>query len=315
MSRRIGLTLLLLVLGTAAAAPWLSTGDVSTQHDAFPLAPPMLPSVRSADGSWHAPFVQRRTLVRRLPATYSRSDTPLPLAWFEGSLVRGRVPGEPWLPLGSDTLGRDVWTRLLHGARLSLGLAVAGMGGATLIGTLVGLVAGARGGWIDSTSMRLADLFVAWPALYVVLALRAALPLTLSLSTLFLLMALVLALAGWPVVARGVRGVVASERAREYVTAAEAAGASRAWIMRRHLLPAAAPVLATQAVLLLPAFVLAEATLSYIGLGFSEPTPSWGTMLREASTSYTVRHAPWLLAPAVAIAVVTLAVNLVVERE
>lgn len=314
MSRRIGAVLLALALAGAALAPWLSTGEVSTQHPAFPLAPPQWPAVHAADGHWHRPFVPRRTLLTRLPPTYRVSNDPLPLAWFDDRLVRSALAAEPWLPLGSDTLGRDVWTRLLHGARLSLGLALSGLAGATVLGTLIGLVAGARGGWADTILMRGADLFLAWPALYVVLVLRARLPLVLPFWTLFALMAAVLTLAGWPVVARGVRGVVAADRQREYILAVEAAGASMPWLMRRHLLPAAAPVLATQVVLLLPAFVLAEATLSFVGLGFAEPTPSWGTMLREASTAYTVRQAPWLLAPAVAIAVVTLAANLLVQR-
>lgn len=283
----------------AVCAPWLATGDVATQHPDLALAPPSL---------------SRRTLVERLPPTYRTLDERLPLTWFSGTLVRSADPSEPLLPLGSDSLGRDQWTRLLHGARLSLGLTLSGLAGAVLIGTAIGLLAGRREGWLDTALMRVADLFIAWPALYVVLVLRAALPLSLPFTTLFALMSFVLTLAGWPIVARAVRAVTASERARESVLAAEAAGASPAWILRRHLLPAATPVIVTQALLLVPAFILAEATLSFVSLGFSEPTPSWGTMLREASNPFTLRHAPWLLAPAGAIALVTLGVNLMAER-
>jgi peptide/nickel transport system permease protein len=293
-----GLVLVTLCL-CAVCAPWLATGDVATQHPDLALA---------------APSLNRRTLVERLPPTYRTLDERLPLTWFSGTLVRSADPSEPLLPLGSDSLGRDQWTRLLHGARLSLGLALAGLAGSVLIGTAAGLFAGRREGWLDTVLMRVADLFIAWPALYVVLVLRAALPLTLPFTTLFALMSFVLTLAGWPIVARGVRAVTASERARESVLAAEAAGASPAWILRRHLLPAAAPIIVTQALLLVPAFILAEATLSFVSLGFSEPTPSWGTMLREASNPFTLRHAPWLLAPAGAIAIVTLAVNLIAEK-
>lgn len=283
----------------AVGAPWLATSDMATQHPDLTLAPPSL---------------ARRTLVDRLPPTYRTLDEPLPLTWFSGTLVRSTDPSEPFLPLGSDSLGRDQWTRLLHGGRLSLGLTLSGLVGAVLVGTIVGLLAGQREGWLDAALMRLADLFIAWPALYVVLVLRAALPLSLPFATLFALMVVVLALAGWPIVARAVRAVTASERSRQSVLAAQAAGASPAWVLRRHLLPAAAPVIVTQALLLVPAFVLAEATLSFVGLGFSEPTPSWGTMLREASNPFTLRHAPWLLAPAGAIALVTLGANLVGEK-
>lgn len=298
-TRTAGSLLLVTLSVAAAAAPWLATSEVATQHPDIALAPPSL---------------SRRVLVERLPPTYRDLDERLPLAWFSGTLVRSVDPAEPLLPLGSDSLGRDQWTRLLYGARLSLGLAAAGLVGSVLIGTLLGIVAGRREGWLDAALMRLADLFVAWPALYVVLVLRAALPLTLPFVTLFAMMAGVLALAGWPVVARAVRAVTAAERNRESVLAAEAAGASPIWILRRHLLPAAVPVIVTQALLLVPAFILAEATLSFVGLGFSEPLPSWGIMLREASNPFTLAHAPWLLAPALAIALVTLGVNLAAER-
>lgn len=297
--RALGTLLLAALILCALGAPWLATSDTTTQHPDLALAPPSL---------------ARRALVERLPPTYRTLDERLPLAWFSGTLVRSTDPDEPLLPLGSDSLGRDQWTRLLHGARLSLGLTLAGLAGTILIGTIVGLLAGSTGGWLDASLMRLADLFIAWPALYVVLVLRAALPLTLPFATLFLMMAIVLALAGWPIVARAVRAVTASERARLSVLAAEAAGASRTWILRRHLLPAALPVIATQALLLVPAFILAEATLSFVNLGFAEPMPSWGTMLLEARNPFTLAQAPWLLAPAAAIALVTLAVNLIAGR-
>ncbi len=297
--RRAGIALLAAIALAAAAAPWLATSGVSTQHPDLPLAPPSL---------------ARLELTQRLPPTYRVVEGRRELAWIDGGrLVQSADPASPLLLLGSDSLGRDQWSRLLIGARLSLGLAAAGLAGALTIGALVGLVAGQRGGWIDTALMRAADLFIAWPALYVVLVLRASLPLSLSLRTTFLLMAGVLALSGWPIVARAVRAVTASERTREYVTAAAAAGASPAWILRRHLLPAAIPVMVTKALLLIPSFILAEATLSFIGLGFAEPTPSWGTMLREASSAFVLRQAPWLLSPAAAIALVTLAVNLIAE--
>ena len=287
---RVGVLLLALIGLVTVGAPWLATSDVSTQHPDLALAPPSL---------------ARRVLVERLPPTYRVLDERLPLDLVRRLARAQRRPDEPLLPLGADSLGRDQWTRLLHGARLSLGLTLAGLAGAVSIGALLGLLAGSGGPWLDAAVMRLTDLFIAWPALYVVLVLRAALPLSMPFGSLFALMALVLTLAGWPIVARAVRSVTAAERTRDSILAAQAAGATRAWIMRRHLLPAALPVVVTQALLLIPAFILAEATLSFVGLGFSEPTPSWGTMLVEAAQPFTLRHAPWLLAPAVAIALVT----------
>jgi len=299
-TRAVGIALLAVVLLGVLAAPILSTGQVAVQHPDLALAPPS---------------VHRLQLVERLPPTYRALDERVPLTWLDGVVVRGTHASTPLLPLGGDSLGRDVWTRLLHGGRLSLSLTLAGLAGAVAIGMVAGLLAGSLGGWIDTALMRVADLFIAWPALYVVLLMRAAMPLSLGFRTAFLLMAGVLALAGWPVVARAVRGVAALERTRDHVLAARAAGASSRWIVVRHLLPAVRPVVVTQALLLVPAFVLAEATLSFAGFGFGEPTPSWGTMLREASDAFVLRSAPWLLAPAIGIALVTLGATLASDND
>jgi peptide/nickel transport system permease protein len=298
--RLAGVVVLAVMVALASGAPVLSTGTITAQHPDLALAPPSL---------------HRLELVERLPPRYRARGERVPLAWFDGTLVRSADPSAPLLPLGADPLGRDLWTRLLYGARLSLGLTAAGLAGAVVVGLSVGLLAGGRGGWLDATLMRIADLFIAWPALYVVLVLRAALPLSLGFQTSFVMMAAVLAMAGWPVVARAARGVAAVERTRDHVHAAEAAGASPMWILRRHLLPAVRPVVVTQALLLVPGFVLAEATLSFVGLGFAEPLSSWGTMLKDAAHPYALQQAPWLLAPAVAIALVTLGAMLAADTE
>jgi peptide/nickel transport system permease protein len=127
------------------------------------------------------------------------------------------------------------------------------------------------------------------------------------------MLSVIFAIFGWPVVARGVRAIVATERSREYADAARAAGAGGVRILLRHLLPAARGYITTQATLLFPAFVLAEATLSFVGLGFPAPTPTWGTMLQEASNVSLLGSAPWTLSPAVAIFVVVLGINLLVQ--
>jgi len=162
--------------------------------------------------------------------------------------------------------------------------------------------------------MRAADVVLVLPAIYVVLALRAAMPLVLSPGEVFAGLSIVLALVGWPMVARGVRAIVATENAREYAEAARAAGAGPARVLLVHLLPAARGFIATQAALLVPAFVLAEATLSFAGFGFAEPIPSWGTMLQEAGSTRAFGEFPWLLTPAAAIAIVSLAVNVLISK-
>jgi peptide/nickel transport system permease protein len=230
--------------------------------------------------------------------------------------TRGRLvttpADQPWLPLGGDPLGRDLFSRLLHGGRLSLGVAAVGVLAALTLGGLAGAAAGFAGGRTDRLLMGLADFTIVLPLIYVVVTLRAAMPLTLETGTLFVTMAGVLALASWPLPARGVRAVIASERQKEYAEAAYAAGGGPLRILLRHLLPAAAGQIATHGMLLFPAFIFAEATLSFVGLGFAEPASSWGLMLMDAGRVSAIVEAAWLLAPAAAIVVTVFGVRLLI---
>ena len=209
----------------------------------------------------------------------------------------------------------DVFSRLLYGARTSIGLALVATFGTVLIGALAGAWAGYRGGWLDDVIMRVADFVLVLPVLYVVVVLRAVLPLVLPPVTVFLLVSAIFILVGWPFVAKGVRAIVAVERSREYVQAAQSLGAGHARIVWRHLIPACAGHLLAQATLLLPAFILAEATLSFVGLGFPDPVASWGTMLAAAGNYNAIARFPWTLTPAVAIFAIVLATNLIVAPD
>jgi peptide/nickel transport system permease protein len=217
----------------------------------------------------------------------------------------------PWFLLGSDALGRDVLSRLLAGARLSLGVALLSALLAIAIGAGVGAAAGYAGGWLDALLMRTADLVIVLPGIYVVLALRGVLPLVLTTREVFGALVGVLALVGWPPVARGVRGILNVERRSEYAEAARALGASPLRVMTRHLLPATLGFLGVQATVLVPAFVMAEATLSFAGLGFAAPAPSWGAMLTDAAGVRIAADAPWLLAPAAAIVLTVFVIQVV----
>lgn len=299
---RAGGTLLAVLAAVALAAPALAPHDPGRQFTSMPYAPPMRPHVIDDEGGWHAPFVYAVRLADPLERRYVEERARrVPL--FAGS------DDQPVFLLGSDALGRDVFSRLLYGARLSLGVAAGATLVALLLGALVGAAAGYRPGWTDDALMRVTDLAIVLPGIYVVLALRAALPLVLSTPQVFAAMVGVLGLVGWPSAARGVRGIVAVERSQEYAEAARAAGAGSWQILRSHLLPATRGFLLAQAGVLLPAFILAEATLSFVGLGFAPPVASWGAMLQDAAAVRVVSETPWLLAPAAAIVVSVLCVH------
>jgi len=183
-----------------------------------------------------------------------------------------------------------------------------------VIGGAIGGVAGYLGGAIDDLLMRASDFLMVLPAMYVALALRAVLPLVLTPRQVFVLLATIFAALGTPFIARGVRAIVRSERRREYAAAAEALGASASRLLARHLLPATRGFVAVQITVLVPAFIVSEATLSYVGLGFPDPIASWGTMLHDAATNIRVfADFPWLLSPAAAMFIVVLGLNLVLQ--
>lgn len=314
--RRTGQLLLTLVVLVVLLSPLLALHDPSLSFRDRLFAPPMPPRVVDAAGNWRSPFVYPLRLENRLERLYVEDRSrPVPLVFFsKGTLVRMVDEADgPWLPLGADGAGRDVWSRLLHGGRLSLGIAVLSSLGALLVGAFVGGIAGFRGGLTDELLMRLAEFVLVLPALYVVLVLRSVLPLVLPPWAVFALMTGIFAGVGWPWVARGVRGIVAAERTRDYAVAATALGASPARVLVRHLLPASRGLLATQAILLVPSFIIAEATLSFVGLGFPDTLPSWGSMLHEAANVNVLTQFPWTLAPALAIVAVTLGVNLALD--
>ena len=313
--RRVGLALLAAVAMVAAAAPWIAPNPPERAFKDLVHAPPTRVHVWHAGGA-RAPFIYRQRMVSRLERRFETVTTdPVPVRWFsEGRLVTADAAHDaPLLLLGADGYGRDIFARLVQGSRLTLALALIATLGATLLGGVIGSVSGYAGGRVDLLLSRLTEFVLVLPAIYVVLALRAALPLVVPPRTVFLSLAAIFVLLGWPTVARGVRAIVASERSRDYVSAAEALGAGSTRVLLRHLLPSAHGHLLMQATLLLPAFILAEATMSYIGLGFPEATPTWGTMLREASNVSLLADTPWTLAPAGAIFLVVLAVNLAVQ--
>jgi peptide/nickel transport system permease protein len=315
--RTVGVFLLAVAIVAAVGAPVLAPHSGDQSFRSLLNAPPTRPHLRDDIGRWHAPFIYPWSLVNQLEQRYEQDrSVRVPLVWFRGGrLVQSSDDGRaPLLLLGSDSYGRDVFSRLLFGGRVSMSLAVIAALGALLLGASVGALAGYTGGPADDVLMRASDFVLVLPAMYVALALRSVLPLVLAPRVVFLILAGIFAIVGAPFFARGVRAIVRSERRQEYAVAATSLGASHARVLSRHLLPAARGFMVVQITMLVPAFIVAEATLSYVGLGFPDPTASWGTMLHDASSVRVFGDFPWLLSPAAAMFLVVLALNLVLER-
>ena len=308
----------LLVLLAGFAAPY----DPVEQTRTLPFAPPTALHFVDADGRFHLrPFVYAmtpdpNTFDAYVEDTTQRFPVRMMVTGATYTLVPGiesrlhlfgvDAPGRISL-LGTDGFGRDVLSRLLHGGRISIGAGLVATLCALLVGVAFGTLAGFFGGRIDAALMRAADLFMAIPWLYLLFAVRAALPLHLDTRATFLLLVAVLGVVGWARPARLVRGIVLSARERTYVTAARGFGATSPYLLRRHILPHASGVMLTQAGLLVPQYILAEVTLSFLGLGVGEPTPSWGAMLGNLQQYSVLTSYWWMFTPAVALVAVAIA--------
>jgi ABC-type dipeptide/oligopeptide/nickel transport system permease subunit len=230
--------------------------------------------------------------------------------------------GEPHPPgggflLGADSLGRDVWTRTLYGARISLLIGFSAMITAVLIGTAIGLLSGFFGGWVDAVLMRITEIVMALPTVLLAIALRVVLPdysptlpLLGALDPNLYKILVAIGLVTWTGIARAVRGQVFSLKEREFIEAARAVGCSNWRILTVHLLPNVAPTVIVLATLATAHNILLEAGLSFLGLGVDPSIPSWGTMIADGQPFFL--SAPWiLLAPGVAIVLAVAGFNFV----
>jgi peptide/nickel transport system permease protein len=259
----------------------------------FHLIPFIHPTAQTAPSS----FDYREDRSRMIPIRFLARGTPyrlLGLIRTDRHLFGVEPPHRVFL-LGADPFGRDVFSRLLFGSQISLTVGLVGIAISFTIGLLLGGISGYFGGWVDSFIMRTTELIFTIPGLYLIIALRAVFPSDLPSQQVYLGIVAILAFIGWASLARIIRGMVLSIRQAEYVAAAEALGVSRLGIIARHILPNTMSFVIVAATVTVPAYILGEVTLSFLGVGVQEPSASWGNMLSQARSLRVLNSFPWLL--------------------
>ena len=213
--------------------------------------------------------------------------------------------------LGTDRLGRDQWSRLVHGTQTSMTIGLTAVTFSVVLGVLLGGISGYVGGLADVVIQRLIELLQSLPTIPIWLALTAALPRDWSPPQVFFAITVILSLVGWTTLGREVRGRFLALREEDFVLAAELAGASRPRIIARHMVPTFLSHIIATSTLAIPAMIINETSLSFLGLGIRPPAISWGVLLQEAQNIQTVALAPWLLVPGAVVILSVLAFNLV----
>ncbi|MCI5147363.1 MAG: ABC transporter permease, partial [Candidatus Electrothrix sp. AR3] len=222
---------------------------------------------------------------------------------------QGAQVGQKFLFFGGDKFGRDIFSRLLHGARISLSIGLLAIVISFILGVSIGGSSGYFGGWIDILIQRLIEVMDAFPKLPLWLALGAALPRTWSSLQVYFGITLILSLIGWTGMARVVRGKILSLREEDYAIAARLMGASHRRIIFRHLVPGFTSHIIVSLTMTVPGMILGETSLSFLGLGLKSPTISWGVMLQDCMSMQVVKNYPWLLLPVLMIILTVLCFN------
>lgn len=308
-----------------AFVEFLAPYGVQSRNTDFIYAPPQGIHLFQ-DGRFVGPFVYGRSKVLdmdTLRRNYVTDTTrPLPLRFFcrgesyrfwglvEGNLHLVCPPeGGEFFLLGTDRLGRDMLSRLLYGARISLTIGLLGISVSFVLGIVIGGLAGYHGGWLDLVVQRVIEVLQSIPSIPLWLALAAIMPVTWSPLVVYLGITVILGLLDWTGLARAVRSKLLALREEDYVLAAQLMGAKPARIIGRHLIPGFMSHLIASATIAIPGMILGETALSFLGLGLRPPVTSWGILLTEARDVSVIAFYPWLLIPTIPVFLVILAFN------
>jgi peptide/nickel transport system permease protein len=298
----------------AAASPFIAPYDPIRQYRNLPDCPPMAlhltpPGERTHGWFFAYPMKMVNPLARRF--VEDRSRRIYIRFFYQGHLFTSESAATPWFILGSEGLGRDLFSRIVYGARVSMSIGLVGVLISFSLGITIGAFSGYVGGAIDNVIMRWCEIEMSLPQFYFLLALAAIIPSGLSTVVTFFLIVAIMAFIGWAGFARVIRGMAASVRSVPYVEAGRALGGSRSRQLRRHVIPSVLGFAAINASLSIPGYILGESALSLLGLGIQEPAASWGNLLSQAMDPQNIFHYPWVLIPGLFISAAVMAFNFI----
>jgi peptide/nickel transport system permease protein len=266
---------------------------------------------RGADRARGFFFAYPLQMVDPLARRFAEDRSRKTFIWlfYQGHLFTTADAAMPFFALGSEGLGRDLFSRIVYGARVSMSIGLVGVLISFSLGIFVGAFSGYMGGWIDNLIMRWCEIEMSLPQFYFLLALAAVIPSGLSTVTTFFMIVAIMSFISWAGFARVIRGMAAAVRSAPFVEAGRALGGSRTRILRRHVIPSMLGFAAINASLAIPGYILGESALSLLGLGIQEPASSWGNLLSQAMDPQNIEHYPWVLIPGLFISAAVMSFN------